>query len=112
MLGISFNERIAPKEIIEEWQNLNQSDRNKLNDFIKKISEKRFAIPVNIGCACGKGTNGFLYSAEVEIGNHKKNIPIFWIYAEINPLLGRTGVFDKAKEVVFNAKSNKGHFTL
>ncbi|MFH1895345.1 MAG: hypothetical protein ABIJ74_02045 [archaeon] len=112
MLGINFNKSLAPEKIIEEWRNLNQSDNKQLNDFIKKITEKKFAVPINIGCACGKGTNGFLYSVEVEIGNHKKNLPIFWINADINPLLGRTGFFDKAKEVVFNARQNKGHFLM
>lgn len=110
MLGINFTGKIAPAEIKLEWQKLDQSDNKKLSKFIEKITEKKFSVPIDIGYACGKGASGFLYPIEVEINSFKQIVPIFWINADVIPLIGRVGIFDQAKEVVFNAKENKGYF--
>lgn len=111
MLGIDFEKKIAPYEIKREWLDIDKTDDKKLSGLIEKIILKKVAIPISIGCACGKGAGGFLYPVQIEIGDFKKDLLVFWIEAEdIVPLIGRLGVFDRADAVVFKRKENYGYF--
>ncbi|MDO8634594.1 MAG: hypothetical protein Q7K34_04855 [archaeon] len=113
-LGIDFNKNRAPYELVQEWHNLDKSDKAKLEEFINKIIEKKLIIPMEIGCACGKGTTSYLFAVEIEIGEFKKTVLVNWIdstnVSGLSALLGRVGVFDQMDAVVFNTKEGKGFF--
>lgn len=112
MLNIDFENKLAPYEIRREWQDIDKSDSKKFNGLVEKIIENQYAIPNSIECACGKGSSGYYCPVQIEIGVFKKQVLVFWINSNVIPLIGRIGVFDQMKKVVFDTKKQKGQFYL
>lgn len=109
-LGIDFTKKLASHEIKEEFGHFDFSDTKKYDSFVHKLIEDDVTIPGKIGCACGQGGTGFYHPVQIEIGEFKKEIIVFWINADVVPLIGRQGVLDNMDEVVFKHKEGKGFF--
>ncbi|MBU2099866.1 hypothetical protein KKG83_05425 [Candidatus Micrarchaeota archaeon] len=99
-LGIDFT-RIAPYEVRKEWENLDKGKTKQVNEMIDKIIKEKHVIPTFYECACGKLTKAFYYPVTIAFGRFKKEILVLWTPAEMQSLLGRTGIFDAVKELVF-----------
>jgi len=110
--NIDLKDKIAPNELRKEYKEMDKSNKKELNNFIKRFLRKDCSLPIEIVCACGNTTIGYLYPAEIQIGKFENKIPLLFLGNERKGivLIGRFGVFDYFDEVVFKAKTDLGYF--
>lgn len=113
-MGINFSNTSI--EMYEPWleilEKINGGIDYDYSSFLKTLYDKNLCIPVTFNCACGKTTSSLLFPIEIEMGNQKFFTMVNWAKNDGPALLGRFGIFDKFKEVVFNKRERKGHFVL
>ncbi len=114
-LNIVLEERIAPAEIKKEWQDLDKSNKEEYDKFVAKLIKKSLAIPATYGCSCGRlpAPSGYFFPVKIKLGSFSNNIMVLWTdNKDIQGLLGRKGIFDEVKQVVFNKKEMRGFFEI
>jgi hypothetical protein len=98
------------QEVQREWVSLDKNNHAEMQKFLNRLIENKWTVPISIQCACNANTPAYLYPITIEIDHFKELVPVLWIQKDVSPLLGRTGIFNRFDEVIFDMKNKKGYF--
>lgn len=110
-LKINFD-KIAPRVTRDRWKNIDKGGKE-YEEFIQELYNSKLVIPDEFGCACGRNNiKGFFAPVHLKIENIKLFVMVFFCKNESHTLIGRIGIFDRFKYVIFDKKNFKGYFEI